>query len=453
MKHISPFLAVTLALPALLTSNGAFANGYQDLHQSAQGLSTAYATNGTGGSDVSAIFSNPASLTRFPGSWMSMATTLILPRDTFENIQATAGATFVAPPGPAVTGYPTVPKQFLSTSVGAASYYTKQLQNNLFFAISINAPWATKSSYPIGGAQRYVATNTELTAYNVSPILAYKFNERISIGGGLNIQVYQADIATMVDSTGGVAPQPASDLQSRIKATNTAFGFNLGIEYQLAKSTRLGVSYRSAIVHKFNGKSNLSGDPQFLNAAVTALNLTSSTGKANFKINTPSILTFGIAHQATEKLELYGSAMLVGWKRFRSTTVQYSNGFPTTVVDNNWKNSWYVAGGLGYQISDALKVRTGIAFDWTPTPVSVRNPRAPNANRVYIGSGFTYQTDPSWKLDLSYAHCFFQDASIALAGGNNLPRGTLSGKIKIDAHIVMAQFTFNLDKFKFPSWK
>jgi len=445
MSYSSRLALGALSLQAAFAGT-ALGNGYQDLHQSAQGLSTAYATNGAGGSDVSAVFSNPASLTRFDGSWTSMATSLILPRNSFENISATPGFN----PAGTVTGTPAVPRQFLSTSVGAASYYSRQLQPDLYFAISFNVPWATKSGYPIAGAQRYFATTTELTAYNVSPILAYKVNNRFSIGGGPNIQVYDADFATMVDSTQGANPNPTTDLESRIKAINASIGFNVGLEYQITSATRFGASYRSAIVHKFNGDSKLTGDSVRLAAVVAGLLMSSPNGKAQFKINTPSIATFGLAHQATKDLEIYGSAMLIGWSRFTSTRVEYDNGFPTTIVDNNWNNSWYVAAGLGYQVSPEVKVRTGVAYDWTPTPISVRNPRAPNADRVYAGIGFTYQSDPSWKFDLSYAHCFFQDAPIALAGGNNVPRGTLNGNIKIDANILMAQLTFNLDKFKFP---
>ena len=324
------------------------------------------------------------------------------------------------------------------------------MQPDLFFGLAFNVPWATVSKYPVAGAQRYFATNTSLTAYNISPLLAYKVNNRLSLGGGPNIQVYKADFSTMVDSTAGVTPDPSTDLQSRIRATNAALGFNAGVEYQITPATRLGASYRSAIVHKFNGDSTLtSGNAGALNAVVQGLNLSGTDGKASFKINTPSILTIAAAHQATDALELYASAMQIGWSRFRSTRVDYSNGFPTTVVDNNWNDSWYVAVGAGYQVNKEFKVRTGIAYDWSPTPDDVRNPRAPNADRVYAGLGFTYQSDPSWKLDLSYAHCFFQDAPIALSGGNNLPRGTLNGNIKIDANILMAQVTFNLETFKF----
>lgn len=55
----------------------ASANGYQDLHQSADGMATAYATNGAGGDDISAMFSNPASLSRMTGVSVVNGTSLI----------------------------------------------------------------------------------------------------------------------------------------------------------------------------------------------------------------------------------------------------------------------------------------------------------------------------------------------------------------------------------------
>lgn len=380
---------------------------------------------------------------------MALSTSLILPRDSFEGLSGTPYGSNTP-----LTGTPAVPKQFLDTSVGAANFYTRQLTPDIFFGISFTVPWATKSDYPRTAISRYVATSTSLRTYNLNPILAYKVTKDLSIGGGPNLQFYTADFATMVDSTGGKAADPATDVQSRIKAKSFSVGFTVGAEYQATQATRVGVSYRSAIVHKFDGESRLTSDnASALQTVMEGLNLTGSDGAAKFKINTPSIANIGVAHQMTDKLELYGSAMLIGWSRFKDTTVQFSNNFPTVVVDNNWNNSWYLAVGAGYQVTSAVKVRTGIAYDWTPTVTGVRNPRAPNADRVYAGAGFTYQTASTWKLDFSYAHCFFEDAKIALAGGNNIPRGTLNGVAKIDANIFMAQFTGSMTDFKLDLFK
>lgn len=424
------------------------ANGYEDLHQSAQGLGTAYAVNGAGIEDISAIFSNPGSLTRFDGTQVTGGGSLILPRDSFQNLAATAPVS-----GAPVTGAPAVPTQFLDNTVGASLFASHQLSHNVYGAIAFTVPWATLSRYPDTAVSRYTAVNTNLRAYNLNPVLAIKLANGLSLGGGPAIQYYTADFSTAIDPTGGAAASPLTDVAARIKGNSLSLGFTAGLEWQLDPKLRIGLSYRSGIGHKFNGNLALSAsNPSSLTmldagiAAFTGHHLSGMTGAATFQINTPSLVSAGIAYKASDKFDLYGNATLVGWHLFRNTIVSYSNGLPTTVVDNGWHDSWYVAVGAGWQASKAWKLRTGISYDWTPTQDAVRNPRAPNADRIYAGVGATWQRSEKWKVDVAYNHCFFNDAIINLAGGNNLPRGTLYGVSKIDANIFMAQVTFNLSK-------
>lgn len=439
---------IVSGLGVLALPSAALANGYQDLHQSAQGLGTAYAVNGAGITDISAMFSNPASLTRFKGTWASGAASAILPRDTFQDLRATAPFS-----GSVVTGTPAVPKQYLDNTVGAALFVSHQLSERLTLAAAFTVPWATKSRYPATAVSRYVAVDTALRAYNLNPVLAYDAGHGVSIAAGPAVQLYTADFSTAVDPTGGIAASPSNDILSRIKAHDLGIGFTAGVEWQASPATRLGLSYRSGIAHSFDGSLTLkSGNPNALTLldqglfATTGTHLAGATGRARFKINTPSIATFGISQRVTPAFDLYGSAVLVGWHLFRDTRVSYSNGLPMTIVDNDWHDSWYVAAGAGYRLNDAVQLRSGIAYDWTPTPHAVRNPRAPNADRIYAGAGLTYQASETWKIDVAYNHCFFKDAPIDLAGGNNIPRGTLDGVDRIDANIFMAQVTVNIGK-------
>ena len=446
----SPRAAAGAAAALLFSLPGhAVANGYQDLHQSAQGLGTAYAVNGAGITDITAMFSNPASIARFDGSWAAGVASIILPKDTFEDLRATAPFS-----GAPVTGTPPRPRQFLGNAPGAGAFVTHQFSDRLFFGLAFTVPWATKSNYPDTAVSRYTAVDTQLRAYNLNPVVAYKASDTVSFAVGPAFQLYTAEFSTAVDPTGGIAASPATDLLSRIKAHNTSVGFTAGLEWQATPATRVGISYRSRVAHKFEGDLALtSTNPASFSRldagvlAVTGRRLTGPTANADFKINTPSIATFGVSQAVTPKLDLYASAQLVGWHFFRDTRVTYDNGLPETVVDNNWHDSWYVAGGAGFRPSETLQLRAGIAYDWTPTPDRVRNPRAPNADRIYAGVGATYEPSESgWKVDVAYGHTFFKDAPIDLAGGNNTPRGTLHGISQIDANIFMAQFTMNLDR-------
>lgn len=416
----------TMCALAFFAPVAAHANGYQDLHQSADGMATAYATNGTGGDDISAAFSNPASLARFGGMNLVNGTTLIMPRDTFTDLSATSW-------GLPVTGTPNVSEQFLDTSIGNNFYFSSQLTDRLTFGLLINAPWATVSQYPDTAVSRYVAVDTNLLALTVSPTLAWRLSPNWSVGASLNMQYYMAKFSTMIDD----GPSSDGNIKSTVTGNDFAVGATFGIEGAFGP-TRLGFSYRSKIEHDFEGDIEMvGGDVSALSSLLPGFSgAIARNGGADFKIATPWIATLGVAHQLNDQVELYGSAMRVGWSAFEDTVVTYDNGLPETVVKNGWKDKTYLALGAGYRVNEKLMVRAGIAYDPTPTPDEVRNPRAPNADRIYTGLGASYVFDSGFELSASWAHTFFDTAPIGLDLGNG---NTLNGDINVDADIIMLQ--------------
>ncbi|WP_417605747.1 OmpP1/FadL family transporter [Primorskyibacter flagellatus] len=427
-RHLSTVtVAVALAFPI-----SAMANGYQNLHQSAMGLGTAYAANGAGIDDVSAMFSNPASLSRFPGWNASAGVTLILPTDTFEGLSATTSGGV-----PITDGDPSEPSQFLDTTFSGFWYVSKQLSDKLHFGLAFNAPWATESDYTDTAASRYTATTTELTAYNLSPMLSYQVNEQLSVGAGLNIQYYTSKFATNISTT-PAAPARGTDALATFEGDKLAFGATVGLEYQATDQWRFGVSYRSAINHEFDGDVQIDGSTAAL-AALPGFGI-SDSGTAKYDIATPWMLQLGAHGQINDRLEVYGSATLTGWSKFKDTIIETSNGLGTLEVKNGWHDAVYVAVGAGYQITPKTKIFGGLAYDETPTPTKVRNPRAPNAHRYYVGLGLSHAFSPSRSIKFGYAHTFFDDAPIRLTEATNPGRGSLNGDIKIDADIVMVQY-------------
>lgn len=422
-----------LCLAALLLPSMAVANGYQNLHQSAVGLGTAYSANGTGIDDISAMYSNPASIMRFSGTNFTNGSSLILPKDSFENLSATTAT------GATVTGFPLVPTQFLDTTLGGFAYGSHQINDRLTIGVSFNAPWATESDYTSTAASRYTATTTDLTAYNLGLVLGYRVTPRLSFGASINAQYYDSNFATNLP-TSLTDPTAATDVQARFSGTNLALGYTVGLEYQATDATRFGISYRSAIEHDFDGDINLIGTPANFTALQGLVPGLQPMGSAFYSINTPWMLQLGVHHEVNERLELYGSATLTGWSRFNDTIIDSTNGLPQIQVRNGWNNAWYVAAGAGYRLSPKTKIVGGVAFDDSPTDVDVRNPRAPNEDRVYAGLGITHDLGRFGVVKLGYAHTFFKDAPIALTAENNPGRGTLNGNIKLKADIFALQF-------------
>ena len=415
------------------------ANGYHFLHQSAEGLGSAYSTNGTGANDISAMFSNPASIIRFDGTRFSAGAVLDLPKSKLYNASATAP---YSDGTVAVSGTPETPTQPIDTAYGAATYFTHEYRPGLVFGVAVGAPFAYVSEYPDTAVSRYTATKTALTALNISPTVAYRINPQWAVGGGLNLQYYSAGLDTMVATS--TNPTIDTDVKSSIKAKDFAVGFSLGFEYQATPATRIGGSFRSSIKHSFHGTSELTGTPANYASLVTAaqaqnITITSPNGNVDFDIATPYMLQFGLLHKLNDKVELYANANRFGWSSFKNTHIVYSNGLAETVVDNNWHDSWFAAVGIGYQYDPKLKLRAGMAYDWTPTPASAVSPRAPNNDRWNVGLGLSYELDKNWKFDAGYQYIKFKKVTIALQGGNNIPRGTLDANLDLHAHIFMAQ--------------
>lgn len=432
------FSIITLGVASLYPNISA-ANGYHFLHQSATGMSTAYATNGTGSRDISAMFSNPASLIRFDGTRASAGFVLDLPKSRLYNATATAPYTDGKV---AVSGTPAEPKQPIDTAYGAATYLSHQVNPDLVLGVAFGAPYAYVSEYPETAVSRYTATRTALTALNLSPSAAYRISPELALGASLNFQYYTAGLDTMVATT--TTPTVATDVKSTIKAKDLSLGFSLGMEYQATPETRIGASFRSPIHHSFRGNAELTGTPANYAALVATakrlgVTITNPKSRADFDISTPYMLQIGLAHKVNEQIELYANANRFGWSAFKNTHIKYSNGLAETVVDNNWRDSWSTSIGFGYQHSPALQIRAGMMYDWTPTPAPTVSPRAPNNDRWNIGTGFSYDIDKDWKVDVAYQYIQFTKVTIALEGGNNIPRGNLHANLDLHANVLMAQ--------------
>lgn len=441
MKHIKlRRLATVLALG--LSPAMALANGYHFLHQSAEGLGAAYSTNAAAINDISSMFSNPSSIARFGGTRMSGSFTVDLPTSDFTNGYATAPFSdgTVEVPGATHDDQP------IDNALGAASYATHQLTDDLTLGLAIGAPYAYISEYSDQAVSRYTATRTSLQAPNISPVVAWRMNDRLSFGAALNVQYYKAGINTQI-ATSVTNPTVDTDLTSEISGDDLGLGFSLGMEFQVTPRTRFGASFRSAIDHDFDGELSISGSDENYAALVAlaasnGVTLTSRNGSARFSISTPYMLQFGLMHQLNDKLELYANANRFGWSDFTDTHVTYDNGLTETVVDNNWNDSWFVALGMGYQYDEKIKFRAGGAYDWTPTPADTVSPRAPNNDRWNLGVGMSYAMDDHWKIDIGYQFIKFTEITIALADGNNIPRGTLDGNVNLYAHVFMVQMNY-----------
>src|SRR3974390_893043 len=192
----------------IAASPAANAGGLAIREQSAYGEGTSYAGVAAGG-DLSTMFWNPAVMTQFAGIQSSSTYAGILP---YSSHFPSAGSTFAGPPFPGpLTPLVAVPQAGTGNTSNAAllpgTTVSYQVNQNLWVGLSFNSPFGLSVAFPENWVGRdYGASDSNLTTYNVTPSVAYRINDWISIGAGVQIQY--ANLAFQHGLSALVPPNP-----------------------------------------------------------------------------------------------------------------------------------------------------------------------------------------------------------------------------------------------------
>lgn len=446
--------ASKLALATILAigSTTANASGFAIIEQSVTGLGNAFAGGAAGAEDVSTIYFNPAGLTQLQGTQYALAAHLIKPSVEFKD----GGSRHF-------TGAPLDVNNEDGGDAGELGvvpnfYYSRDLGNQWTVGIGVGAPFGLKTDYDKGWTGRYHALESDLKTVNVNPSAAYKANDKLSLGFGVNIQYIEATLSNAVDYGGicfageniamtlapgtcgalGLSPQ-ANDGEAEVEGDDISFGFNLGMMYQVTDSTRIGAAYRSRIEHELEGDADFD-TPANASPIAAAQGLVDTDADAD--IDLPDTLSVGFHHAANSKLAIMGDVTWTNWSLVEEIRIEFENGAADSVVTLDWDDSYRYSLGMTYAYTSSWTLRAGIAYDESATPNErLLTPRVPDEDRTWLAFGATYNNPKNnMQFDVGYAHLFVDDADVNKPlDAENLLRGNLNGEYELDANILSAQ--------------
>lgn len=223
--------------------------------------------------------------------------------------------------------------------------------------------------------------------------------------------------------------------QAKITGSDTSWGYNFGVLYQITPATRIGLAYRSAIKYRLAGTANFSKTGNALLDFGLALPISPARGGAVYSdIKLPDTFIFSAQHRLSDKWELLTDASRTGWSSIQQLQFAYESGLQTpglVYTPENWSNTWRLALGAVYKYNDAWKLRMGVAYDKSPVSDSYRTARLPDSNRLWLSFGGQYKLDQGSAIDFGYTHIFVKDGTISETGGPlNLNGGSPSGLLK-----------------------
>ena len=293
-----------------------------------------------------------------------------------------------------------------------SAYFSTPIGDRWAVGLGVGAPFGLKTEYESNWMGRYLGIKSELTTVNVNPSVAFKVNENISLGAGVNWQ--RADATLTSAAVIGLGVQGLNEL----KASDDAWGWNVGALFKLGSDMRVGISYRSSIDYTLNGDVSTTS----ASGAVVPSPLVNFPAKADIKF--PDMAILSVVQQFGEKWQLLGDLQYTNWSTVGTIDViNTQTGATRDQLRFDLDNAWRVALGVNYFSSEKWTFRGGLAWDQSPVSDQSRTVRLPDNDRYWLALGAQFKFGKGGALDFGYAHLFIQSPDINQTKQQVLPTG------------------------------
>ena len=409
-RNLPPFKARALgavAIGAVLmtTTTIAQAGGFAIREQSAVGQGSSYAGIAAGGA-LSSAFWNPATITQGRGFAFETDASIIAGYANNTPSTATLGAlgfggtNNVVQPGVVPSGY--------------ASY---QLNDDLWLGMAFNAPFGLSEIFPDNFSGRaYGDSNTSLATYNFNPMVAWRINDWISVGVGIQAQYAK------VTYDFGIGPVPPFVAQQIgiLHGAGWAYGATAGVTFTPGPNTQIGVGWRSALDQKISGTFRTTGGfPIFLPPT--------TTGAVTTTIKLPDIFSLGIRQRLDMNWTVSAAAEWTNWSQIGTSNAFLPSGSPATLVGIpikipfQYHDGQFYALGAEYSWTTVTTLRGGVAYEISPIEDMVRIPALPDNDRFWISAGLSQKLSQSVTLDFAYSHAFVKSSTFNISATSGNP--------------------------------
>jgi long-chain fatty acid transport protein len=421
----------TALLCALASVGTAQASGFQVRETSGTLQGSSFAGMTTLSTDASTMSYNPGTVGQYKETSYSAGITVILPVAKATNIAATSSS---------LTSITQTGGDYKDMAQDAAvpnAHAVWKLKENINFGVSITAPWGLVTDNDSDFAGRFFGTTSKIKTVNIKPVIAYRFDNGLSIGAGPQVQHFEASLSKAVPALGG----PVAEGNSTVEGDDVGYGWTAGLNWEMTEDTRFGLSYNSEVKHK------LEGDITF-DSAAKGLATPYTDRKATAKITTPEAIAFGASHDFNDQWTVMGDLQWTNWNSVKDLVFNYDGLInsnlatsSSTTENYHWGSSWFGALGARYQYDENWSFTGGVAYDETPIKTRNRNVRLPDSNRYWVSLGATYKAADWADVTLGYTHIFADEARVDHAS-SSLGNFAADYEAKVDIIALQANFKF-----------
>jgi long-chain fatty acid transport protein len=283
--------------------------------------------------------------------------------------------------------------------------YASPVGDRFAVGVFVAAPFNFTTKYDSDSFARYEALKSRLTTVDIGFTGAYRVNDWLDFGVGIDAIYTSARIGNAVPNLPNPSPPPAffPDGRQDLSGQSWDMGWNVGLQAHPNDRLTVGAAYRSAVERDVRGFAEVSG----LLGPLAAGN---GVAPAHATFTTPWTATFGARYRLGDKLHLNGQIVWLGWDQFDAIVVHTPVG--RTVLAQNYENTLTEAIGVDYDLNHRWTLRGGVQHDPTPTPDGSRDLRVPDSDRWLFNGGASYRAGSRLTIDGAVGYVRFNGSDV-----------------------------------------
>lgn len=430
--------------------DSSFASGFSIPVKSISDQGNQFAGGAALASDASTNYYNPAGNTRINHPELVTGLVYIFSPARFEG-EASAPSPTLPPPLPAglIPAYQGTGKAntFQHGLLPLLHFVSPMFSDKLFFGFSVTVPSGLSTKYEGDSILRYANLQASASFINLSPSLAFKITDKLSIGAGPDFQKFDATFKNLAYAITPIMLPPfikQVDAETQIDASSWGYGWHAGLMYQFTPHTRMGLSYISKIIHDASGTSSFSlPEHQQLNTTNLKLRL----------VLPPSTL-LSIYHEFADQWAIMGTIGYTQWNVFKDVIIKNvaspSSTFTLMPKDitmpENFHNTWSFATGLNYKFNEKFLLRLGISVETQATDDVCRDVIMPDSAMLATTIGFHFQQTKAIGWDVGYGHSFNRVTNINHISNLDAGGTTETGTYRRQGNALGVQLVLNFEE-------
>lgn len=409
-------VAAALAIPALVQAQGF---GLNEIGSCA--IARGFAVTAGGCHDASTLYWNAAGATSLDGWSLLVGAADIavngqFEQDTTHNVYKTD------------IPHALVPHFFLNYHSPAS---------RAAWGLAFYVPYGLTSQWGPEFPGVFSSQKAALATYYIQPTVAWKLNDRWSVGGGpifahSTVELIQALDLSSQFAVQGVTfgmlgiPQDTRFATARMKGSASGYGAQIAIQGHLNESWTMGLRAMAPITFKYDGaNATFTQDKTgLILAANNPLGVPGGTPldavlaaqfqsggalvaqKVSTKITHPGQVQLGFEYTGIKDWNFEGDYAWTGWSSFKELPVNFADTALSRTQYEDYNNTSAIRLSAEYLYQNSLRLRAGFEGVASAAPAVTVTPLLPEQDREYANFGFGLPIGSRWALDAAYSHTF-----------------------------------------------